>query len=304
MISIYYKNGKEKEVLALPTFRANSWVYVEGPTLEELESLVDSYALDASLLKDAVDIHEVPRIELEDGIIYIFLRFAFSESDEIDTAPLLIAIKKDAVITVSPQPFPRLERMLNSKTFTTQKNKLLLKLFAQVNAMYNDYLTSISKKVRTSSLRVEKIQNRDIMRFFDYESVLYDFNNSLVRVSAIYNSLQTGKILKFTEEERDILEDVSLESVQLIQITKENLRSIVNIRGAYSTIMTNNLNQIIKVFTALTVVLTIPTIVGSFYGMNVRLPFEQSPFAFTGIVFSTMIVCLVILIVFVYKDWL
>src|SRR5690606_10195407 len=123
------------------------------------------------------------------------------------------------------------------------------------------YLTSISKKLRTFSLRVERIKNRDVMRFFEYESVLYDFNNSLVRASTIYNSLITGKIIRFNEEEQDLLEDLSLESVQLVQITKESLRSIVNIREAYTAIMTNNLNRIIKLFTALTVVLTIPTII-------------------------------------------
>lgn len=304
MITIYYKNGREKEVLELSEFRSNSWVYVENPTSDELATLVSKYGLDESLLKDAVDIHEVPRIEIEDGVIYIFTRFAFSANDQIDTSPMLIAIKKDTLITVSIQPFPRIERIIRSKDFHSYRNKILLKLFGQINDIYNDYLNNISKKLRSSSIRVEKIKNRDIIKFLDYENVLYDFNSSLVRVNSIYNSLLGGKSLKLSEEELDTVEDLSLDTGQLIQITKESLRTIVNIREAYSTVMTNNLNQVIKLFTSLTVILTIPTMIGAFYGMNVQLPFANSPFAFFGILFATLLIVVLVGIIFVHKDWL
>jgi len=153
-------------------------------------------------------------------------------------------------------------------------------------------------------MRFENVRNRDIVQFVNIENVLYDFNTSLVRMEAVYNSLLTRKIFHLTDVERDLLEDVALACNQLVQITKENLRTIVNIREAYSTILTNNLNRIIKLFTSLTVILTIPTIIGTFYGMNVRLPFAQSPLAFYEIVAITIFIALILVIIFFRKDWL
>lgn len=308
MVKMYFKNKsqREKAMHELEAFRTNAWVYVEDPTTDELQALVDQFALDESLLHDAIDMHEVPRIEVEDTIIYIYTRFAFQDDDHVSTAPLMIALKKDCILTISPKKLPGLESLLSGKVevTTVQGTMLVLRLFMLVNTTYNTYLNSMSKKLRSLSVRVEKIKNRDIIQFVNYENVLYDLNSALVRINRILTSLLGGKIITFTEPEMDIVEDLSLENVQLTQISQESLRSIVNIREAYSTIMTNNLNYIIKLFTSLTVILTIPTITGTLYGMNVRLPFAQSPMAFFGIVLLTLAAVLISVIIFMYKDWL
>jgi magnesium transporter len=162
----------------------------------------------------------------------------------------------------------------------------------------------MSKKLRAFSLRVQKIKNNDIVQFVNTENILYDFNTSLVRINNIYDGMLSGKILTLTEHERDLIEDVSLATNQLIQITRENLRTTVNVREAYSTIMTNNLNQVIKLFTSLTVILTLPTILGTYYGMNVSLPFQDSPAAFFGIVAFSLAAATVAIFIFLRKDWL
>ena len=306
MIKIYYKTTKEKQVATFEHFKTNSWVHVEKPTSEDKKILIEEYGLDAGVLQDAADIHEVPRIEVEDGILYIFTRFAYGSNEMVDTTPMLIVVKNNCLITVTQEPFPRLPLFLNGKIdfSTIQRNILLFKLFLQINETYSLYLNSISKKLRTFSLRVEKIGNRDIIQFVNTENVLYDFNSALVRLHPIYNSFVTGRLIKLNENEHDLIEDVALASNQLIQITNENLRTVVNVREAYSTVMTNNLNRIIKLFTSLTVLLTIPTIIGTFYGMNVQLPFAQNPLAFPLIAISTLLVSTVAFIIFMRNDWL
>lgn len=306
MIKIYSKQPKEKLPTTHDTYRKNSWVYVENPTQSERDELVDFYGLDRGLLTDAADIHEVPRYEIEDGIIYIYTRFAYSANDLIDTTPMLIVIKKDCLITISIEAFPRLHLFLNGKVDfnTLQRTILFSKLCMQINETYNTYLNNMSKKLRAFSLRVQKIKNNDIVQFVSTENVLYDFNTSLVRINNIYDGILNGKILQLTDIERDLVEDVSLASNQLIQITRENLRTTVNVREAYSTIMTNNLNQVIKLFTSLTVILTLPTILGTYYGMNVALPFQESPLAFFGIVLFSLTASVVAIIIFIKKDWL
>lgn len=306
MIKIYHKTQKAKELIVSEEFIPNSWVHVENPTAAETTRLVEEFGLEESLLQDAKDIDEVPRYDIEDGIFYIFTRFAYSDEEIIDTIPLLIVVTKNSIVTISYKSFPRMQYFLNGKIDfnTTQRLILLSKILHQVNETYTQYLNSVSKKLRTFSVRVERIKNRDIIQFVNTENVLHDFNSSLLRMEAIYNSILGGKLIKVDELERDLIEDVSLASHQLVEITRENLRMIVNIRDAHSTIMTNSLNRVIKLFTSLTVILTIPTIMGTFYGMNVPLPFSDSPIAFFIIVLSTALVSLISLIIFFKKDWL
>lgn len=306
MIKYYYKTAKEKQMASFEHFKKNCWIYVESPTAQERDILIDEFNLDSSLLQDAADIHEVPRYEIEGKTLYIFTRFAYGATDVIDTTPMLIIIKNDCIITVTNIAFPRIDHFINGKIefSTIHKNLLLTKIMMQINETYVSYLNNITKKLRVFSTRVQKIRNRDIIQFVNNENVLYDFNTALVRIEAIYNSMMARKILAFTEEERDLFEDASLATSQLIQITRESLRTMVNIREAYSTIMTNDLNRVIKLFTSLTVILTLPTIVGTFYGMNVALPFANSPIAFFGIVGATIIIALIAILTFVRNDWL
>lgn len=306
VIQIYYKNGKQKNLTTIQTFQKGSWIYVEKPTVEELDELVEKLDLEKGHLRDALDINEVPRLEQENNATYIFTRFAYTENNRIETAPLLTIIKKNFFITLLPLPFQRLEKLHETNKFGTTTNhaKLLISIFSQTMKSYNDYLNIISKKVRLSTTNLEKIKNRDIIQFVQYESVLNDFILALVRTNTVVHSFLPGKILSVSDDEYDLLEDISLYNGQLIQISNENLKTIVNIREAYSTIMTNNLNQIIKLFTSLTVVLTIPTIVSSFYGMNVNLPFDNHPYAFFMIFGITMAIVICIIVLFNKKNWL
>jgi magnesium transporter len=112
------------------------------------------------------------------------------------------------------------------------------------------------------------------------------------------------KVLSFTEDDRDILEDLQLETAQLIDESKGYLKTIVNIREAYSNIMTNNLNRQIRILTTLTIVLTVPTIIGAFFGMNVNIPLDDNPLAFPILVGATLFFALLVLYILRRKDWL
>lgn len=306
MIKTISKNSTDKHVIVLEDFAHNCWMYVEEPTKEELAELVEEHHLDPWLLEDAIDLQEVPRIEVENDIIYIFTRFVHEGEEAIETVPMLLIIKENGVITICPKPFTRISKFMEEKIdfVTDSKVRLLTKIFKEVDDTYNDYLNTISKKIRGHSIKIDKIKNTDIIQFVYFENILYDFTTSLVRIHTIYASLLEGKVIKLTNGERALIDDILQENTQLIEISKENARTIVNIREAYSTIMTNNLNQVIKLFTSLTVILTIPTIVGSFYGMNVKLPYAQNPLVFHDIVVITALLCLTAIGIFYYKDWL
>lgn len=271
MIKFYYRNKKQKKVKELAEYTKGAWIYVVNPNSKEIDYLVDEFSLEEGHIKDALDVNEVPRIELENGTVYIFTRYAVTENDKADTVPILIVIKKNALITISQAEFERLDRLLSEKhDFTTTQNvTLFIKLFSQITHSFNQHLNAVTKKVHVSQVTIENIKNRDIIQFITIENTLNDFILSLVRSNSILNNILNRKILYSTGEEQDQIEDLALYNNQLVQIANENLRSLINIREAYATITTSNLNRIIKLFTSLTVILTLPTIISSFYGMNV-----------------------------------
>lgn len=310
MVKILHKTIKEKELKEINSFRIGSWIYVEYPEEKELDDLSKNFSLEKGLLMDAIDPYEVPRLKIDNGVIYIFTRVPNKENNRVITEPLMIGIGKDFIITTSSKPLIFLNKFLNNEInfTTTQKTKLVLQFFSEIITDYNTFLASISKSVRSSSVQMEKINNKDIIQFVTFEGVINDFLAALVPTNAILNNLLYStaprRLLELYEEDKDLIEDLFLSNNQLIELCKANLKTIVNIRESYSTIMTNNLNRVIKFFTALTIILTVPMIVSSFYGMNINLPFAKHPLAFWGISITTLVVSFTLLAVFFRKRWL
>jgi magnesium transporter len=308
MVKYYYRNGngKDKEIKELESYRTGSWIYVEDPSKGEIEELVEKFDLEEGHLHDALDEYEVPRLETEGKTKYIFYRFVYSEGSAVETAPILFIINDKFFITLSKEPLPFLKKFLaQSLPFQTkQSTKLLLQLIFQINTTYNTMLNNISKRVRGLSVRLENFKNQDILQFVKFESILNEFMSNLVPNNTVLHQLFTRKNIELDEDDKDLVEDILLSTNQLMEISRSNIKNIVNLREAYSTIMTNNLNRVIKLFTSLTVLLTIPTIISSIYGMNVNLPFDQSPFAFMGIIIIIIAISSALFYLFNKRQWL
>ena len=306
MVKYYYRNGTSKVIKDLPEYRAGSWIYVEDPSSNELKELVDRFNLEEGHLLDALDEYEVPRLEIEGKTKYLFFRFVYAEKSVIETAPLLLIINHKFFITLSKEPLPFLRKLIANPLpcQTKQSTKLLLHIISQVNSTYNTVLNNISKRVRGLSVKLETFQNQDIIQFVKFESVLNEFMSNLVPNNTVLHQIFVRKNLILDEDDRDLVEDIMLSTNQLMEISRSNIKNIVNLREAYSTILTNNLNRVIKLFTSLTVLLTIPTIISSIYGMNVKLPFDQSPFAFLGIIGLIIMISAALLYLFNKREWL
>jgi magnesium transporter len=306
MIRYFYKSAKDKTLKTLDQFKGGSWVYVEDPTEKELAFLTGKFGLEEGLLRDAIDENEVPRLEIEDKVIYIYIRFAHIEKEVIVTHPVLIALGSNFIATIGKDTDFILDTLQKRKNgFTTSKRaSILLTLLTIINTSFQTYLRDINKMVRTSSIKLEKIQNRDIVRFVTYENVLNDFLSALVPTNGIFNHLLSGKIIELEDQYHDIVEDLKLSNNEIIETSKSTLRTMVNVREAYSTIVTNNLNVVIKLLTSLTVLLAIPTMIASFFGMNVPLDFAQHPLAFFGIILGSVFISVILVLVFIKRDWI
>ncbi|OGE80930.1 MAG: hypothetical protein A2826_00185 [Candidatus Doudnabacteria bacterium RIFCSPHIGHO2_01_FULL_43_23] len=305
MIRYYFKSINDKELLTLKDFRPGTWIYAEDPSRDELEKIALDYGLELGHLTDALDPHEVPRLEIENQTLYFYRRAPYELDTRVITTPILVVVGEDFVVTVSKYSLPFLNRILKGTVDlnTTQKAKLIIQIFSEITASYNSFLTNIRRKVRTSGVEKNQINNTVIMQFIRFEEILNDFLTELEPASVILEGLVSGKILPLHESDKDIVEDLSHSTGQLIVQSRATMRSIVNVRESYSTILTNDLNRVIRILTGLTIILNVSMIITGLYGMNVALPFAHSPHAFWGVILFSSMVSLLLLLVFRRNRW-
>lgn len=309
MVNYYYRQPSHSKVHTLKTFKAGSWVHVEDPNEAELKTIL-ALGLDEGMLEDALDADEVPRFEIEDGITYLFTRFAYKNSSgKVVTAPIMIALSQKFILTLSTVNCLKLKNFATGPidNITTQRSPLLLEILEILLETYATQLNGINRQIRSArnSLNVRRVSNKDFVQFVEIEDVLNEFLGDLVPANSVLQNL-TGrrKNLTFGEDDKDYIEDLRLSATQLIDTIRGSLKTAVNIREAYTNIATNNLNRQIKILTTLTVVLTIPTIIGSYFGMNVPIPLSNVPHAFILILIGTGSIAALVLFIFRKNHWL
>jgi magnesium transporter len=284
MTTIYYSQARDRALRTIETPRAGSWVVAEAPTDAELDALATAYGLDRNNLADAVDIYEAPRIEVEDGMVYIYTRYCYPEGKEIATEPLLIVYTDDQLLTVMRAKTPIIDRLRNNfvPVITTQKTKVLLQLLTEINRSYELQLTKLTRRIlqTRAHMRQSQINTREFVSIIELEEDLNEFLSALQPQALLFRSLLGGKYVRLHEEDRDIVEDIELSAGELITQVQGRLHTLVNMRQAYDAIATNNLNNTFKRLTSIAIFLTVPTIIGGIYGMNVDLPFEHARHAF------------------------
>jgi magnesium transporter len=307
MQTVYYRNIKSKTLGIIEQPKRGSWLRVVDPSTEELEQLENKFSLDADLLHDGVDLYESPRIERDNGNIYIYVRYSRPAGQQTSTHPLLIVIMEDMIITVSRVEADPINNLVKSGDIvTTQKLKFVLEILEEMNKGYRHYLNGVTKKILSTRNKLQRtiVNNEDILSFIDVEEDLNEFLTALQPYGLMLHSLLDGKHMKLHEEDKDLVEDLQLSTNELIELTKSRLKSMQNLREAYNTIATNNLNRVFKRLTSIAIFLSIPTIVVGFYGMNVVLPFDSSPYAFLIVTGITIGIMLSFVWVFQRKKWL
>ncbi|MEK7673885.1 MAG: magnesium transporter CorA family protein [Patescibacteria group bacterium] len=306
MIEIYKRTLRDEKLQKIEKVEVGSWVFITDPTVEEIELLEKNYQLDKGHITDALDEYETPRLEIEKNDLYIFLRIPYFENKAIYTIPALFILGESNIFTITKEKKELFNDFLSGKidVFTTQKTKLLVSFLLKLNGMYRSYLNLINKNIRIKQHNLGKIKDQDIVEFVEWERILNDFIVTLVPTSNIYNTLLTRQYLEVFKEDKDLVEDLTLGINENLDICKTNLKMIVNIREAYSTIMTNSLNKAIKFLTAITIIVAFPTFIASVFGMNFILPFQNNPHAFSMTMGFSVISSALILLYFNKKGWL
>ncbi len=302
MVKYFFKSLRSEQVQELDKPKPGCWVYVEDPSDRELEELAAKFDLTMGHLQDALDEDEMPRLEKEGEQSYIFVRFAGREvGGELMTVPLLFVFGGDVVITVSRVRLPSLAAFMEGKInfATTQRAKLILLILQQIVEQYDAYISKTSKQIKLirSRLRGHEISNQDFIDFVMIEDELNEFLSSLMPTNATLRRLLLGRYVPLFAEDQDIVEDLLLNNEQSIEACNSNMQSIIHIREAYTSISSNNLNRTIKILTIFTVLIMLPSAFYGMYGMNINLPFQNSAWAFTGLIAFTVLVNLMVVII-------
>lgn len=289
MITHYFRTVKDSELKQLPESRSGVWTHVVNPTPEEIATLVTLYALDEAILEDAQDFFEVPRMERSQGATYFFTRYPYNQNQEdVDTAPLLIVMGESFVLTVALKEMPQLKRFIEGVevVVTTQKAKLFIQIMTAIITSYEQKLVRLRRAVHRDRAKIRNIGAKEIEQFVNYEHELNDMTSALIPTNAWLNQVTTGSYMQLYNDDIEFMEDLMIANSQLIDSARSVMKTIQNVRGAAEAILTNRLNATIQTLTVLTILLTIPTIISSVFGMNVPIPAANQPWMFAAILIA------------------
>ncbi len=273
-----------------------SWVRCEKPNDEEKKQLL-SLGIDEDILVDALDPHEVPRVELEDGWTYFITRLPDTNDQFNDfTTPILFALGQEQLITVSRDNLGRLWQPFIDRTLapTTQRTKFFMLMMDAVVRQYQNQVASINRQMRATTSDVQNLTSKDITTFTNYERKLNDYLDALDPTNTALQKILSGRVLQLFEDDRDVVEDLSIDIEQVISRCRSLLRTITNVRDSYRAVMDTRLNETIRILTVITVALTIPTMVAGLFGMNVEIPGDDNPLMFWEILGVTVVAALLL----------
>jgi len=306
MITYYFRDTTDENLKEIDTISDGVWIHAVEPSREELVELFTRFDLEEELIDDVQDFFEVPRVDRSNGATFFFTRYPLSNHGEnVETAPLAIIFGETFVLTVAQSAIPQFEQFTNGKTVvhTTDKTKLFLSMMQAIKESFERELVKLRRSVHRDRARLRRVGNREIERFVVYEHKLSDMITALIPTNTALQQVTKGNSLQMLEEDQDFLSDLLVDNNQLVDSARSVLKTLQNIRSATEAILTNNLNATIRTLTLVTVLLTIPMVVSSFFGMNVKLPFAEVEWAFWAILSIALAVVGAVVFYFKKNNW-
>ena len=286
----YYRSERETDRITERSELQNGmWIRSERPSEDEIATLHE-LGIDSDLLTDALDPHEVPRIESEDGWTYFITRVPDVGDDFNDyTTPIMFAMGDNQTITISRDLLGRLWQPFIDATRvdTASQTRLFIMMVETILRSYQTRVALINRQMRAATSDITTLRPGDIATFVEYERKLNDYLDALIPTNtALEKTLITKhRLLQFGEEDDELVEDLSVDIEQVIARCKSLLRTITNVRDSYRAVMDTRLNETMRILTVATLSLTIPTMLAGVFGMNVSFPFDtESGFSFWAIV--------------------
>ncbi len=307
MFSIY-KSSADGILETIETFDQNCWVNITAPSKEELEKVSNHFNIPIDFLEDPLDLEETARIEYDDETNSTLLINDFpvisatnNRVNSYITIPIGIILGDDYIVTVCHQPSSFLAGLIKKNISTLMKSRFALEVLLSISTQYLDNLRDLNKqRLKIESNLRDSLTNKQLYDLMEIEKSLVYFLTSLKSNGTVITKLFRVHSIKLYEDDKDLLEDVKIENNQGIETTELYNQILDSITNSYSSLISNELNNTMKTLTVFTVFLTLPTLVFSFFGMNVTLPIaEENPFSWI----STLMLALVLVVLIGWALW-
>lgn len=313
MVQIFKTVEPGNELVQIDKIEKGCWINITAPTEEELIMVQTRLDVNPKLLRDPLDEEEKPRIDIEDDQIIVIVDIPYVYEDEetlkFETIPLgLLVVRDEYFVSICAHEALVLKPFINKQVkemFTYKKTRFIFQILYNNAKDYLKYLRQIDKRTEYLEGSLHKsMRNRELFKLLELEKSLVFFTTSLKSNDVVLERLLRGKYIKLYEEDQDLLEDAIIENKQAIEMANIYSTIMTGMMDAFSSVISNNLNIVMKFLTSVTIVLSIPTIVFSFYGMNVPLPFTGSPLSWLYILIGTVILSLGVVVIFNRKQLL
>ncbi|MGL5150410.1 MAG: magnesium transporter CorA family protein [Clostridium sp.] len=315
MIQIYKSiSDINPSLKTLDNIENGCWINIIAPSEEELILISKKTGVPIEFLKSSLDDEETSRIDIEDNNMLVIVDIPFTEMEDnsltYDTYPLAIIHTDKCLITICLKNSKIITDFIHGKIksfYTFKKSRFTLQILNRISTYYLLYLRQIDKKSLMIEKRLHKsMKNRELIQLHSLEKSLVYFSTSLKANEITLEKMLKIDIMQKYEDDKDVLEDVIIENKQAIEMTEIYSNILASTMDFFASVISNNLNIVMKVLASVTILLAIPTIIGGIFGMNVDFPFitigDDNPSEFYIIMFSTFAICGIVAWVLHKKD--
>lgn len=310
MLKIYKTSTNIKEIRMLKEITQDSWIDLTNPTEKEIDTVVEKTKIDKELILKMTDEDELPRIEQSGNATLVVIDTPCIEENLYMTNPLgIIITDNNYVITIAPKEITVLNEFRKNeiKDFRTAKKiRFLIQILLKTASMYLKVLRQIDKEIEEKEKKLKlNTTNEDLIELLGIEKTLVYFMTSLKANDLVLEKLSKETVFKLFENDLDLLEDAIIENKQAIEMSgiyKDILSSISN---TYATVVSNNLNIAMKFLAGFTIVISVPTMISSFLGMNIPLGnLSNNPYSIIIVTILSTLLSLIVALILKKKNML
>lgn len=302
MVKFYYTDLITDKTDEVEDIKLGSWIDMCNPTEEEIKDICNKLEIEEQTIKYALDYEEKARIdqdEEEGTTLYIIDTPIIEREDDsiiYSTIPFgVIFVRDEYIITVSLKNNKLIDKIkANKNIYTYKKSRLLLQIIYTNAQLFLDSLNNINKESEVAKgVLKTSMKNKEVLHILDLEKSLVYLATALKSNELVMEKTMRGKIIKLYEEDEDLLEDAIIENKQAIEMSQIYSNILNTTMEAYASIISNNLNRVMKILTSITIIIAIPTLIASFWGMNVPVPFENNSSGFLLMILVSLILTII-----------
>jgi len=297
-------------VESIPHIERGCWVNIVAPTKENLPLIAEHFKIPLDFLTGSLDIDETARIEVDEGATLFIIKVPYFDEHNVDvlyfTIPIGIILTNGITITVCPKQDSVLRAFVNNQVrHPGVGHRFILQILFRATLLFLQHLKQLNNTANVIQKKLEQeSRNQQLIKLFNIEKSLVYFRTSLKSNMLMLERLRRLRGFELNEENEDLLEDTLTECKQAIEMANIYSEILTGMMNAFASVISNNLNLVMRLLTSITVIITIPVLVTGFFGMNVSLPLEKEPYAYLSILGLCVALCLGAITYFRRKRWL